>query len=110
LRNTDNQVNELTNPAHLLGFRNSAKRTRCLVIVILLQGRYKAKTPPHKIITMTESSAIINEIHSLIKDWEPRLVSLTNETIVQHRNSQNRTIKQILGHLIDSTSNNSQTR
>jgi hypothetical protein len=55
---------------------------------------------------MTETSAIITEIRSLIKDWEPKLTSLTTETITQRRNNQNRTIKQIIGHLIDSTSNN----
>ena len=46
------------------------------------------------------------QILSLIEDWEPKLASLNNETITQRRNSQNRTIKQILGHLVDSTSNN----
>ena len=55
---------------------------------------------------MKETSAINNEILYLIQDWEPKLTSLTNETITQRRNKQNRTIKQILGHLIDSTSNN----
>jgi hypothetical protein len=47
------------------------------------------------------------EIINLIKIWEPRLLELSNETITQKRNSQNRTIKQILGHMIDSASNNS---
>ena len=55
---------------------------------------------------MIDISEINNEILALIKDWEPRLTSLTNEKITLHRNSQNRTVKQILGHLIDSTSNN----
>jgi hypothetical protein len=56
---------------------------------------------------MIESSLITNEILSLIKEWEPKLTSLSHDMITQRRNSQNRTIKQILGHLIDSTSNNS---
>ena len=55
---------------------------------------------------MKETSAIINEIRSVIKEWEPKLNSLTKEEITHYRNKQNRTIKQILGHLIDSTSNN----
>jgi hypothetical protein len=55
---------------------------------------------------MIESSSITREIVSLIEDWELKLASLPAETITQRRNSQNRTIKQILGHLIDSTSNN----
>ncbi len=55
---------------------------------------------------MTEPSAITSEILSLLEVWEPRLKSLPEETLTQFRNSQNRTVKQILGHLIDSTSNN----
>ena len=42
----------------------------------------------------------------LVNDWEPILISLSTETISQRKNSQNRTVKQILGHLIDSASNN----
>ena len=55
---------------------------------------------------MKESTTITKEILQIIKDWEPRLASLPTETITQRRNKQDRTIKQILGHLIDSTSNN----
>ena len=55
---------------------------------------------------MKVSSAITREILQLIEDWEPRLASLPTETITKRRNNQNRTIKQIVGHLIDSTSNN----
>jgi hypothetical protein len=55
---------------------------------------------------MQESSPITNESLSLIEEWEPKLTSLSDEIITQRRNDQNRTIKQILGHLIDSTSNN----
>lgn len=55
---------------------------------------------------MKETSAITTEIHSLTEDWEPRLRQLSDEIITQRRNNQQRTIKQILGHLIDSTSNN----
>jgi hypothetical protein len=55
---------------------------------------------------MSNYTEITNEITGLITLWEPKLSSLPNEVILQKRNSQNRTIKQILGHLIDSTSNN----
>lgn len=55
---------------------------------------------------MKEASVITTEIFSLIKDWEPKLTSLPIKTITEPRNSQGRSIKQILGHLIDSTSNN----
>ena len=55
---------------------------------------------------MKEAAAITKEIISLVKEWEPLLTDLSDEIISQRRNKQNRTIKQILGHLIDSTSNN----
>jgi hypothetical protein len=55
---------------------------------------------------MKETSGITSEICSLIKEWEPILTSLPIKTITEPRNSQNRSIKQILGHLIDSASNN----
>jgi len=45
-------------------------------------------------------------ITSLIDSWEDKLLSLPTNVITERRNSQNRTIKQILGHLIDSASNN----
>jgi len=42
----------------------------------------------------------------LIESWEAKLLSLSNDVITQRRNSQNRNIKQIVGHMIDSASNN----
>lgn len=42
----------------------------------------------------------------LIEAWESRLLTLSEETISQKRNKQNRTIRQILGHMVDSASNN----
>jgi hypothetical protein len=55
---------------------------------------------------MKEASQIKLEISTLIDEWLPKLSSLSESTIMASRNSQNRNIKQILGHLIDSTSNN----
>lgn len=55
---------------------------------------------------MVEFIVIENEIVSLLNEWEPKLSRLPAEIITQRRNSQNRTIKQILGHLVDSASNN----
>lgn len=49
---------------------------------------------------------LANEITSLLNIWEPKLLSLPEEMITQRRNSQNRSIKQIVGHMIDSASNN----
>lgn len=50
----------------------------------------------------------VNRILSSIEIWEPELVQLPQAIITNRRNSQNRSIKQILGHLIDSASNNHQ--
>lgn len=45
-------------------------------------------------------------ILSLLETWEPQLLSLAEKIISERRNSQNRSIRQILGHLVDSASNN----
>jgi hypothetical protein len=55
---------------------------------------------------MNEFEPLCKEIETLMQYWEPKLLSLHEETISQRRNNQNRTIKQIAGHLIDSVSNN----
>lgn len=55
---------------------------------------------------MIDTKSITTEIISLIEAWYPKLTSLSQEIITLRRNSQNRTIKQILGHTVDSTSNN----
>lgn len=51
---------------------------------------------------------ITTGIEQVIKAEENILSNLPLEVITQRRNIQNRTIKQILGHLIDSASNNHQ--
>lgn len=53
-------------------------------------------------------SEITNGIQTYIDNWEQKLINLPTDTITQKRNKQNRTIKQILGHLIDSAANNHQ--
>jgi hypothetical protein len=55
---------------------------------------------------MSEFKSIIQELLNLIKEWEPKLLALPEEVITERRNSQNRTIKQIVGHMVDSASNN----
>lgn len=55
---------------------------------------------------MNEFSTNNQETLQLVKDWEPKLLALSEDLISTKRNTQNRTIKQILGHLIDSASNN----
>lgn len=49
-----------------------------------------------------------NEIKKTLDEWEQPLLSLSEEIITNRHNHQNRTIKQLLGHLIDSASNNHQ--
>jgi hypothetical protein len=53
-----------------------------------------------------EFEPIVQGIQTLVDEWEPRLSRLPNDILTQRRNSQNRTIKQIVGHMIDSASNN----
>ena len=53
-----------------------------------------------------EFEPVTQGLLSLIDEWEPKLSGLPNDVITQRRNSQNRTIKQIVGHMIDSASNN----
>ena len=51
-------------------------------------------------------SEITEGISLLINEWEDVLKGLNTEIISERRNKQNRTIKQIIGHMIDSASNN----
>lgn len=55
---------------------------------------------------MKEFDPICAELEELIQSWEPVLNTLSEEVIFQRRNSQNRTIKQITGHMVDSATNN----
>ena len=55
---------------------------------------------------MAEFKELSKEITGLVSEWESKLLSLPEETITVRRNSQNRNIKQIVGHLVDSASNN----
>ena len=54
---------------------------------------------------MSKFESISQEILSLIEDWETKLLSLS-EDVLARRNNQNRTIKQIIGHMCDSATNN----
>lgn len=51
---------------------------------------------------------VTNGILRYIDTWEQKLIDLPIDTITEKRNNQNRSIKQILGHLIDSAANNHQ--
>jgi hypothetical protein len=55
---------------------------------------------------MNEFSANNHELLCLIDEWTSKLLTLSEDIITLRKNSQNRTIKQIIGHMIDSASNN----
>jgi predicted MPP superfamily phosphohydrolase len=55
---------------------------------------------------MNKFEPICKELLSLVEEWEPKLSALDNGVISERRNSQNRNIKQITGHMVDSASNN----
>lgn len=55
---------------------------------------------------IAEFEPIVRGIQSLIDEWEPKLLALKGDVITKRQNTQNRTIKQIAGHMIDSASNN----
>ena len=55
---------------------------------------------------MNEFEANNEEILLLINEWESVLWVLTEEMTCNKRNKQNRNVKQILGHMVDSASNN----
>jgi len=55
---------------------------------------------------MNEFRTNNQELLDLIEIWEPRLLALSENDITVRRNSQKRNIKQIVGHWVDSASNN----
>jgi hypothetical protein len=55
---------------------------------------------------MNEFQPLCQELLDLILTWEPRLMSMSRDLITKRRNSQDRNIRQIVGHMVDSASNN----
>lgn len=55
---------------------------------------------------ITEFFPVIEGITKQVALWEPILASLPEDVLIHKKNKQNRTVKQIVGHLIDSASNN----
>jgi len=49
---------------------------------------------------------ICEELSTLISKWERILLSQPEKTITDRKNSQNRSIRQIVGHMVDSATNN----
>ncbi len=59
-------------------------------------------------LTTDDLHNITNGIARIVDQWESRLRNLTHEEIAERRNHQNRTVKQLVGHMVDSASNNQQ--
>jgi len=55
---------------------------------------------------MNEFKASNQELLDLVEAWETRFSTLGESDVAVRRNSQNRNIKQIVGHMVDSASNN----
>jgi hypothetical protein len=55
---------------------------------------------------MNEFEALCQELESLLEEWGPKLISMPQDLILTMHNSQDRNIKQIVGHMVDSASNN----
>jgi len=53
-----------------------------------------------------EFNQICEDLNKLISSWETKLASLPERTITKRVNSQNRSIRQIIGHMVDSATNN----
>jgi hypothetical protein len=49
---------------------------------------------------------ICNNLSAHIREWEPKLAALPEDTITNRKNIQRRSIRQIVGHMVDSASNN----
>ena len=56
----------------------------------------------------TKFKNISEQIIELIDEWYEVLENLDQQKLTQKRNSQDRTVKEIIGHLVDSASNNHQ--
>ncbi len=52
-----------------------------------------------------EFQQISEDLSKLISNWEVKLASLPERTIANRVNSQNRNIRQIIGHMVDSATN-----
>jgi len=53
-----------------------------------------------------EFEPVTRGVVQLVEEWETKLLKLDKDLITKRKNKQHRTIKQIVGHMIDSASNN----
>jgi len=55
---------------------------------------------------IAEFQQICDELSMFISEWEVKLATLPERTVTNRKNSQDRSIRQITGHMVDSASNN----
>lgn len=55
---------------------------------------------------MNRFNEITSEILELVNSWETKLLALNHNDLTNKKDIQNRTVKQSIGHLVDSASNN----
>lgn len=55
---------------------------------------------------INEFKPICKGIEELVGQWDARLLNVPIHIITERRNGQSRTIKQIVGHMVDSATNN----
>jgi len=55
---------------------------------------------------MHEFESLCQELEGLYEEWEPRLKDMPHDIILGKRNKQDHNIRQIVGHMVDSASNN----
>jgi len=49
---------------------------------------------------------LTSKLREEVESWEPKFLELSDQVISNNRNEQHRNIKQIVGHMVDSASNN----
>jgi len=54
----------------------------------------------------TAFEPIIKGVLALVSEWEPKLLAINKSILSERTNKQNRSIKQIVGHMVDSATNN----
>jgi len=55
---------------------------------------------------MEKFKTVNNELTTAVLEWEKKLLQLSEEVYSNRKNKQDRSIRQILGHMCDSASNN----
>ena len=55
---------------------------------------------------IAEFRQICDELSTHIYEWEVKLATLPERTVTNRKNNQDRSIRQIVGHMVDSASNN----